>query len=67
MRKISFFTILKFIALTFKKIKFDFVLSPQPQYIDLNVKSVDKWYQKKKAPVDDRDETSRSLLTICFY
>ena len=50
MSKISFFAIFTFIALAFKKRKVNFVLSPQPLYIDLNFKSVDKWYQKKKAP-----------------
>ena len=49
MSKISFWAILKFIALTIKKRKVNFVLRPQPLYIDLNFESVDKWYQKKKA------------------
>ena len=51
----------------FKKRKVNCVLSPQPLYIDLNLKSVDKWYQKKKAPVYNREESSKSFLTICFY
>ena len=67
MPKISFCTILKFIALPFKKRKVNLAVSTQPLYIDLNFKSVDKWYQKKKAKGYGRKESSRPLLTICFY
>ena len=66
MSKISFFIILEFIVCPPKKRKVVFALSSQPQYMDLNFKSVDKWYQKKKAPGHVRCETSSLFLTNCF-
>jgi len=61
MPKISFCTILKFIALPFKKRKVNLAVSTQPLYIDLNFKSVDKWYQKKKVPVFKREKSPKSF------
>jgi len=49
------------------KKKVNFVLSRQPQYMELIFKTVDKWYLKKKPMGHYRGETGQLLLSISFY